>query len=71
MAAHSERLINGAGIPLRTDDPLWKQECEYLTHQFYLVIINGPDFDRWGPYLLSDEEPRDRMTERLKGGQLP
>jgi len=63
MAAHSERLIDEHGIPLPTDDPLWKQACQYLTHQFYLVIMNGPDFDRWGPYLYADEEPQ--------GGKLP
>ena len=63
MAAHSERLIDEHGLPLPTDDPLWKQQCEYLTHQFYLVIINGPDFNRWGPYLFADEEPQ--------GGKLP
>ena len=63
MAAHSERLIDEHGLPLPTDDPLWKQACQYLTHQFYLVIMNGPDFDRWGPYLYADEEPQ--------GGKLP
>jgi len=63
MAAHSERLIDEHGLPLPTDDPLWKQQCQYLTHQFYLVIMNGPDFDRWGPYLYADEEPQ--------GGKLP
>ena len=63
MAAHSERLIDEHGLPLPTDDPLWKQQCQYLTHQFYLVIMNGPDFDRWGPYLYVDEEPQ--------GGKLP
>ena len=63
MAAHSERLIDEHGLPLPTDDPLWKQACQYLTHQFYLVIMNGPDFDRWGPYLYVDEEPQ--------GGKLP
>ena len=63
MAAHSERMIDEHGLPLPTDDPLWKQACQYLTHQFYLVIMNGPDFDRWGPYLYVDEEPQ--------GGKLP
>ena len=63
MAAHSETLIDEHGLPLDTDDPLWKQACQFLTHQFYLVIMNGPDFDRWGPYLYADEEPQ--------GGKLP
>ena len=63
MAAHSETLIDEHGLPLDTDDPLWKQACQFLTHQFYLVIMNGPDFDRWGPYLYVDEEPQ--------GGKLP
>ena len=63
MAAHSERLIDEHGLPLPTDDPLWKQQCQYLTHQFYLVIMNGPDFNRWGPYLYVDEE--------LPGVKLP
>ena len=63
MAAHSERLIDEHGLPLPTDDPLWKLACQYLTHQFYLVIMNGPDFNRWGPYLFADEEPQ--------GGKLP
>ena len=63
MAAHSETLIDEHGLPLDTDDPLWKQDCQFLTHQFYLVIMNGPDFDRWGPYLYVDEEPQ--------GGKLP
>ena len=63
MAAHSETLIDEHGLPLDTDDPLWKQACQFLTHQFYLVIMNGPDFDRWGPYIYVDEEPQ--------GGKLP
>ena len=63
MAAHSETLIDEHGLPLDTDDPLWRQACQLLTHQFYLVIMNGPDFNRWGPYLYVDEE--------LPGVKLP
>ena len=53
-------LVDKEGTHIRYDDPLWDTEFNYLAHKLYASIANGPDLDRWGPFIedsTPDPEP--------------
>jgi len=53
-------LVDKEGAHIRYDDPLWDTEFNYLAHKLYASIANGPDLDRWGPFIedsTPDPEP--------------
>ena len=65
-------LIDKEGTHIRYDDPLWDTEFNYLAHKLYAMIANGPDLDRWMPFIVDEpEEPATEAEEESQGDGLP
>ena len=54
-------LTDKEGTLLPTDDPLCQSEESYMSHLTYATICNGPDLDRWMPFIV--DEPEEPVTE--------
>ena len=65
-------LTDKEGTLLPTDDPLCKSEESYMSHLTYATICNGPDLDRWMPFIVDEpEEPATEAEEESQGDGLP
>ena len=65
-------LIDKEGTHIRYDDPLWDTEFNYLAHKLYAIIANGPDLDRWMPFIVDEpEEPATEPATESEGDGFP
>ena len=65
-------LTDKEGTLLPTDDPLCQSEEAYMSHLTYATICNGPDLDRWMPFIVDEpEEPATEAGEESQGDGLP
>ena len=65
-------LTDKEGTLLPTDDPLCKSEESYMSHLTYATICNGPDLDRWMPYIVDEpEEPATEPATESEGDGFP
>ena len=65
-------LTDKEGTLLPTDDPLCQSEESYMSHLTYATICNGPDLDRWMPFIVDEpEEPATEAGEESQGDGLP
>ena len=65
-------LTDKEGTLLPTDDPLCKSEESYMSHLTYATICNGPDLDRWMPFIVDEpEEPATEPATESEGDGFP
>ena len=65
-------LTDKEGTLLPTDDPLCQSEEAYMSHLTYATICNGPDLDRWMPFIVDEpEEPATEPATESEGDGFP
>ena len=65
-------LTDKEGTLLPTDDPLCQSEESYMSHLTYATICNGPDLDRWMPFIVDEpEEPATEPATESEGDGFP